>query len=62
MATADTAADRMRRQRGRSIAIALSLGMLVVLFYGATMVRLGKNVAPADSSAATSGRTPGATR
>ena len=61
MATLDTAADRMKRQRGRSIAIALSLGMLVVLFYGATMVRLGKNVAPAGSGA-TSVQTPGATR
>lgn len=61
MATLDTAADRVKRQRGRSIAIALSLGMLVVLFYGATMVRLGKNVAPAGS-ASTAGQTPGATR
>jgi hypothetical protein len=33
-----------RQQRRRSIAIALALGALVVLFYAATMVRLGKNV------------------
>lgn len=37
-------AERMRRQRGRSIAIALALAGLVVLFYIATMVRLGGNV------------------
>ncbi|NOU04579.1 MAG: hypothetical protein HOO99_00175 [Hyphomicrobiaceae bacterium] len=32
------------RQRSRSIAIALSLGGLVLLFYIATLVRLGGNV------------------
>ena len=37
-------AERMRRQRGRSIAIAIALAGLVVLFYIATMVRLGGNV------------------
>jgi hypothetical protein len=37
-------AERIRRQRGRSIAIALALGGLVVLFYIATMIRLGGNV------------------
>ena len=37
--------ERKRRQRGRSIAIALVLGALVVLFYAATIVRLGGNVA-----------------
>ena len=33
-----------RRQRMRSLAIALALGALVVLFYVATIVRLGGNV------------------
>ncbi len=32
------------RQYRRSIAVALALGFLVVLFYAATMVRLGGNV------------------
>ena len=35
---------RQRRQRMRSLAIALALGALVVLFYVATIVRLGGNV------------------
>lgn len=34
-----------RRQRMRSIAIALALAGLVLLFYLATIVRLGGNVA-----------------
>jgi hypothetical protein len=33
-----------RRKRMRSIAIALTLAALVVLFYIATLVRLGDNV------------------
>ncbi len=33
-----------RRQRMRSVAIAFALGFLVVLFYAATIVRLGGNV------------------
>jgi hypothetical protein len=33
-----------RRRRMRSIAIGLALGALVVIFYIATMVRLGGNV------------------
>jgi len=33
-----------RRQRMRSVAIALALGALVALFYIATIVRLGGNV------------------
>jgi hypothetical protein len=37
-------AKRARRQRLRSIAIALALGFLVALFYAATIVRLGGNV------------------
>jgi hypothetical protein len=36
--------ERERRRRMRSIAIALALGALVVVFYVATMVRLGGNV------------------
>lgn len=35
---------RQARQRTRSIAIALALAVLVVLFYIATIVRLGGNV------------------
>jgi hypothetical protein len=37
-------AKRARRQRLRSIAIALALGFLVLLFYAATIVRMGGNV------------------
>jgi hypothetical protein len=36
--------ERRRRQRQRSIAIGLALGGLVILFYIATLVRLGGNV------------------
>ena len=36
--------ERERRRKMRSIAIALALGALVVLFYVATLVRLGGNV------------------
>ena len=36
--------ERARRQRTRSIAIALALGGMVLLFYIATLVRLGGNV------------------
>jgi len=36
-------AERRRRQRMRSIAIAVGLALLVVLFYVATIVRLGGN-------------------
>ena len=35
--------ERSRRQRHRSLAIALGLGGLVVIFYVATLVRLGPN-------------------
>lgn len=37
-------AERKRRQKVRSIAIAVALGGLVILFYVATLVRLGGNV------------------
>jgi hypothetical protein len=39
----DLAAERTRRRR--SIAIALTLGFMVLAFYVATFVRLGGNVA-----------------
>lgn len=35
---------RVQRQRMRSIAIGVSLALLVALFYAATIVRLGGNV------------------
>lgn len=37
--------DQERRRRQRSIAIALTLGALVVLFFVVTMVRIGGNIA-----------------
>jgi hypothetical protein len=36
--------ERQRRRKMRSIGIALALGALVILFYVATLVRLGGNV------------------
>jgi hypothetical protein len=36
--------ERRRRQRNRSVAIGLALAALVLLFYLATIVRLGGNV------------------
>ena len=36
--------ERERRRRMRSIAIALAIGALVIIFYVATMARLGGNV------------------
>ena len=36
--------QRQRQQRRRSIAIALALGGMVLLFYVATIVRMGGNV------------------
>lgn len=38
-------AENQRRQRMRSLAIALALAALVVVFYLATIIRLGGNVA-----------------
>lgn len=38
-------AERVRRQRGRSVAIAWALIALAALFFIVTMVRLGGNVA-----------------
>jgi hypothetical protein len=40
----DEQRERERRRRMRSIAIALALGALVIVFYVATLVRLGGNV------------------
>ena len=40
----DERQERERRRRVRSIAIALALAALVVVFYVATLVRLGGNV------------------
>jgi hypothetical protein len=40
---ADEEAKRLRRQRLRSVAIALGLGFLVLLFYAATIVRMGNH-------------------
>lgn len=59
MSTSNPAAASVKRQRNRSIAIALSLGMLVVLFYAATMVRLGRNVTPVTPAATASDQRPG---
>ena len=39
-----TRGSAAKRQRMRSLAIALALGALVALFYAATIVRLGGNV------------------
>lgn len=36
--------EQKRRQRARSVAIALALGALVVLFYVVTMVKLGPGI------------------
>lgn len=36
--------EQKRRQRARSVAIALALGTLVVLFYAVTIVKLGPGV------------------
>ena len=38
---ADEEAKRLKRQRLRSVAIALGLAFLVLLFYAATIVRMG---------------------
>ena len=37
-------AEQLRRRRARSIAIALSLGALVLLFYAITIVKVGPHV------------------
>lgn len=42
---AAVAAAEKKRRRLRSIAIALGLGFLVIMFYAATIVHLGGNVA-----------------
>lgn len=40
--------EHRRRQRMRSLAIGLALGALVILFYVATIVRLGPNALRKD--------------
>ena len=45
MQTRQLTPEEIKRRRGRSIAIALGLGILVVFFYVTTMVRLGANIA-----------------
>jgi hypothetical protein len=40
---ADEEGKRIRRQRLRSVAIALGLAFLVLLFYAATIVRMGNH-------------------
>jgi hypothetical protein len=42
--TDDEQREWERRRRSRSIAIALALALLVIVFYVATLVRLGGNV------------------
>jgi uncharacterized membrane protein len=42
--TLEAQREREKRQKMRSIAIALALVALVILFYAATIVRLGGNV------------------
>jgi len=37
----DDEQQRLKRQRTRSVAIALGLGFLVLLFYASTIVRMG---------------------
>jgi hypothetical protein len=39
----DEEGKRLRRQRLRSVAIALGLAFLVLLFYAATIVRMGNH-------------------
>ena len=43
--------DRAKRARTRSLAIAWALGILVIIFYAATMVRLGPNALRRDDFA-----------
>ncbi|MGQ0673794.1 MAG: hypothetical protein ACT4N2_13085 [Hyphomicrobium sp.] len=47
----DPAAGVERRQRTRSVAIALCLGALVLIFYAATIIRLGPNALRRDEFA-----------
>ena len=49
--------ERLARQRKRSIAIAVSLGVLVVLFYVATLVKMSSDAPPSKTpNAATTGK------
>lgn len=51
----DETVDPQRRQRARSLAIAWALGILVIIFYAATIVRLGPNAMNKDSFGASMG-------
>lgn len=44
IAAAELARRQARSRRARNIAIGLTLGFLVLLFYAVTIVRLGPNV------------------
>jgi hypothetical protein len=45
VAKTDPSPADIKRQRMRSIAIAIGLGFLVIMFYAATIVHLGASVA-----------------
>ncbi len=51
MDTGHDSEDAKRRQKARSLAIALALLALVAIFYAATIVRLGPNVLNKDGFA-----------
>jgi hypothetical protein len=53
--------EQRRRQRTRSLAIGLALGALVILFYVATIVRLGPNALRKDGVSRTIPTQPAAT-
>lgn len=47
-----------KRQRSRSLAIAWGLGILAVIFYAATIVRLGPNALNKDTFGTPQGQPP----
>ena len=53
--------EQKRRQRMRSLAIGLALGALVILFYVATIVRLGPNALRKEGPVRTQATEPAAT-
>lgn len=57
-ATEGDDSERLALQRKRSIAIAISLGLLVVLFYVATLVKMG-GIGENARAPAASGTAPG---
>lgn len=48
MSEANNEVERAKRQRSRSIAIAWALGLMALIFYAATIVRLGPNALRRD--------------